>query len=102
MNDDVLEFWPDYDRRGPLWSRDGADATAAVGLPDELVGALRLWNSEYAEDKLPLEEGSIGDVVWLERGRSLLSAVRDAIPEREVIVTEPWWGVPDVDPSEHG
>ena len=101
MTDDVLEFWPDYGNRGPLWSRDGVDATAAVGLPGELVRALRLWNSEYAEDKLPLEEGTTGDIAWLERGRSLLSAVRDALPNREVIVTEPWWGVPDVDPNEH-
>ncbi|SPD88025.1 protein of unknown function [Micropruina glycogenica] len=40
----LIEFWPDYGQ-GPLWSPDGTPVDAAsLGLPDDLVQQLSLWN----------------------------------------------------------
>lgn len=87
----LLEFWPDYGP-GPLWTEDGKAVSAqSLGLPDELAEQLTLWNTQYAEEKVPIE-GS-GDSAWLRAGASLLRRTRDALgPDFQVVVTEPWWG----------
>lgn len=87
----MLEFWPDYGS-GPLWTEDGKAADLrSLGLPEELAEQLTVWNSQYAEDKVPLE-GS-GDSAWLGEGVSLLRRTRDALgSDFQVVVTEPWWG----------
>jgi hypothetical protein len=87
----LLEFWPDYGA-GPLWTEDGKAADLrSLGLPDELAEHLTVWNSQYEEDKVPLQ-GS-GDSAWLGEGVRLLGRTRDALgPDFRVVVTEPWWG----------
>lgn len=87
----LIEFWPDYGQ-GPLWSPDGTPVDpASLGLPDDLVQQLSLWNGSYDDDKLPIE--GAGDPAWLAEGRLLLQHVRAAVgPAVRVVVTEPWWG----------
>ena len=87
----LLEFWPDYGA-GPLWTETGQPADlAALGLDPALVGEASAWNSEYAEDKVPIE--GHGDEAWLTKGRDLLMRLRAGLgPDYEVVVTEPWWG----------
>lgn len=49
-----IEFWPDYGQ-GPLWSPDGETVDpASLGLPDDLVQQLSLWNGSY-DDESPIE-----------------------------------------------
>ena len=90
-----LEFWPDYGA-GPLWTDDGKAADlAGLGLPDQLVERLTVWNGQYTEDKVPLE-GS-GDADWLGEGAALLRRTREALGSAfQIVVTEPWW---DEDPT---
>lgn len=90
-----LEFWPDYGA-GPLWSEDGkAVDLQALGLPDQLVERLTVWNGQYAEERVPLE-GS-GDAEWLSEGVVLLRRTRKALGSTfQIVVTEPWW---DEDPT---
>jgi len=87
----MLEFWPDYGS-GPLRTEDGRSADLrSLGLTGELVEELESWNSEYAEDKIPID--GKGDSAWLGEGRSLLGRTRDALgSDFDVIITEPWWG----------
>jgi hypothetical protein len=86
-----LEFWPDYDA-GPLWAEDGkAVDLRSLGLPRELIDELTIWNSQYAEEKLPLDGD--GDLSWVSEGERLLRRTRDVVgPDISVVVTEPWWG----------
>jgi hypothetical protein len=86
----VLEFWPDYGP-GPLWTDDGKPVDLrSLDLSLDLIEQLEAWNSQYAENKMPL--GNLGDARWLNEGRSLLRRTRDALkPAYQVVVTEPWW-----------
>ena len=86
-----LESWPDYGS-GPLWTDDGkAPDLHSLRLPFDLVERLTAWNSQYAEEKVPLE--GAGDSAWLGEGAHLLRRTRDALgPGYQVVVTEPWWG----------
>jgi hypothetical protein len=62
-----------------------------LGIPPELAERVRLWNSLYEEDKIPLD--GPGDVEWLAEGVILLHQLRDELgPGVDVVVTEPWWG----------
>ena len=62
----TMEFLPDCGA-GPLWTEDGkAVDLNLLGLPDELVEQLTVWNHQYAKEKVPLE-GS-GDTAWLGEG----------------------------------
>lgn len=86
-----LEFWPDYGS-GPLWSDEGkALALESLGISPVLAERVRLWNSQYEEDKIPMD--GPGDVEWLTEGVGLLHLLRAALGDGvEVVVTEPWWG----------
>lgn len=53
--------------------------------------AVRLWNSSYAEDKLPL--GGPGNAGWLAQGIDLLLQLRNELADGvEIRVTEPCKG----------
>lgn len=86
----VLEFWPEYGS-GPLWSDDGKHVDLrSLDLGVDVIEELEAWNSQYAENKIPLE--SLGDARWLNEGRHLLRRTREALkPDYQVVVTEPWW-----------
>ncbi|GAB3572119.1 hypothetical protein GCM10027405_38740 [Arthrobacter alkaliphilus] len=86
-----LEFWPDYGS-GPVWTENGEPvALGSLGISLELSERLRLWNSQYEEERIPLE--SPGDAEWLAEGVVLLRELRtDLGPDVDVVVTEPWWG----------
>ncbi|MFF1831552.1 hypothetical protein [Paenarthrobacter sp. NPDC058040] len=86
-----LEFWPDYGR-GPLWNDDGQHVELdSLAISPGLAARVRLWNSAYAEDKLPLD-GS-GDAGWLAQGVELLLQLRTEVCDGvHIQVTEPWWG----------
>jgi hypothetical protein len=86
-----LEFWPDYGS-GPLWNEDGKPVELeSFGISAGLAARARLWNSSYAEDKLPLD--GPGDAGWLVQGVDLLRQLRDELGDGiDLRVTEPWWG----------
>ena len=86
-----LEFFrPDYGP-GPLWEQGKPADLRSLGLPYELAEQLISWNSQFEEDKVPLE--GPGDVGWIAKGVHLLRQVRLALGSGyNVVVTEPWWG----------
>jgi hypothetical protein len=86
----TIEFWPEYGD-GPLWTTDGdAVDLSGLALSSDLAEALRAWNANYDDSKLPFEKN---DQAWREEGVRLLAAVRVALSDRyDVVVTEPWWG----------
>lgn len=85
-----LEFWPDYGP-GPLWEQGKPADLRSLGLPRELAKQLTSWNSQYEENKLPLD--GLGDDGWVAEGAYLLRKVRLALGAGyNVVVTEPWWG----------
>lgn len=50
-----VEFWPDYGS-GRVWNDDGRPVDLeSLGISPGLAARVRLWDSAYAEDKLPLD-----------------------------------------------
>lgn len=85
-----MEFWPDYGP-GPLWIGGQAADLDSLGLEAALASALRVWNGDYDEVRIPIE--GAGDAAYIATGVALLARVRDALAGRfRVVVTEPWWG----------
>jgi hypothetical protein len=51
---DVIEFWPEYGRKGPLWTRDGRSVDlASMPISDDLRARLTAWNAAYEDAKTP-------------------------------------------------
>lgn len=92
-----MEFWPDYEPAGPLWSDDGKPVDPiTLGCSSDLAARLSAWNAAYREDRLPTE--GQGDAGYVQEGVRLLAEVRRAVGDRaRVVVTEPWWGEPVTD-----
>ena len=95
---DVLEFWPDYSGRGPLWDAAGQKVELdSLGLDRTFVDRLRGWLDLYDDSRLPIEGD--GDSGWLREGRAILDVLRQALVGRyEVVTHEDWWG--EVSPSD--
>ena len=90
-----LEWWPEYER-GPLWEGATTVSPDDLGLPPDLAKRIEGWSSRYNDDRLPVD--GPGDSAWLQEGSALLKEVRRSLGERvQVVVREPWWGVPDED-----
>ncbi len=88
-------------RRGsasPQTGRGGEKVElATLNLTVTLEDALRAWNKDFEEAKLPID-GS-GDPNWIARGIDLLDQTRHELSGRaKVVVTEPWW---NEEPSEY-
>jgi hypothetical protein len=95
-----LEWWPDNEG-GPLWDEGKSVPLDDLGLTPDLVQRLVAWSSSYTDDRLPVD--GPGDVIWLEEGANLLKELRVALGERvRVVVTEPWWGIPEEDFQQPG
>ena len=79
-------------RCGPGWQGRRPELVWPL---DELAEQLTVWNSRYAEDKVPIE-GS-GDSAWLGRRSSVSFAARET---HLVLISrrrdEPWWRRPDL------
>lgn len=84
-----LEFWPDYGP-GPLWNDNGQPVEPeSLAISPGLAARVRLWNSSYAENKLPLD--GPGDAGWLAQGVDLLLQLRRELGDSvDLRVTEPW------------
>jgi hypothetical protein len=100
-SDDIVtyEWWPDF-VAGPLFRRTGRGGEKAdlssLSLSAQLEEALRIWNEEYEEDKLPID--GPGDRDRVLRGIQLLGETRKELTGRaSLIVTEPWWDVGPAD-----
>ena len=91
---DVLEFWPDYSGRGPLWDASGLQVDLdSLGLDRTFVESVRRWIDRYDDSRLPIDGD--GDSAWLGEGRGILDAFRRALAARyEVVTHEDWWGEP--------
>lgn len=69
-----LEFWPDCGP-GPLWSNEGKPVDLeSLGISSELAERVRLWNSQYGENRIPLD--GPGDTEWLAEAVGLLCNLR--------------------------
>lgn len=88
-----LEFWPDYGP-GPLWTEKGKPVDLeSLGISPELAERVLLWNSQYEEDRIPVD--GPGDSEWIADGVDLLRQLRTDLGRSvEIVVTEPWWGEP--------
>jgi hypothetical protein len=68
-----------------------ARRSGIVGISSELVEQVRSWDSQYEEDRIPLN--GPGDAEWLAEGVGLLRQLRtDLGDDFDLVVTEPWWG----------
>ena len=95
-----LEWWPEH-VGGPIWDSAKSVSPEELGLAPDLIERLARWNASYGDNRLPID--GPGDPAWLQEGADLLREVRVALGERvEVVVTEPWWGVPDEDYEQPG
>ncbi|WP_284992041.1 hypothetical protein [Arthrobacter sp. efr-133-TYG-120] len=81
-----LKFWPYYGP-GPLWSDKGQPVDLkSLGISSELVEQVRSWNSQYEEDRIPLN--GPGDAEWLAEGVGLLRQLRtDLGDDFDLVVT---------------
>lgn len=96
----TYEWWPDYGG-GPFFLRTGRGGEkvelATLNLTGTLEDAIRAWNQDFEEAKLPID--GPGDHSWIARGIDLLDQTRQELSGRvKVVVTEPWW---NEEPSEN-
>ena len=85
-----LEFWPDYG--GALLFASGVRVDPReLPLPPELTVTAGEWVARYDDAKLPWEPTR--DEVWLEQGRQVFEALRDALWEHgiELVAGEDHW-----------
>jgi hypothetical protein len=89
-----IEFWPDYGL-ALLHSEGTPVAIDALGLPADVVDAIREWLRSYADEKL--ETGSI-DEAWVAEGRRYFRELRSLLLPSGIELFD-WEGYWDSEPD---